>query len=65
MKIDAQRILACLEKVALLCEHDPVYWPIFDRLDAEYEAMMSHKSDPIARARARRKGHKAMLEMSS
>lgn len=65
MKIDPNRVLAALEKVALLCDHDPVYWPIFDRLDAEYEAMTAHKSDPIARARARRKVQSAMPLISS
>lgn len=64
MEIDAPRLLALLHKVSLLCDRDPVYWKIFDRLDAEYEAARAG-ADPIARARTRRRTQNAMALISS
>lgn len=49
--IDADRIEAALELVAILMDNNPAYLPIFQRLEAELETAKV-SSSALARARA-------------
>ena len=49
--IDAERIEAALELVAILMDDNPAYLPIFQRLEAELETAKV-SSSALARARA-------------
>ena len=48
---DLQRLTAAYAKVAALVVHDPVYVPIFERLEAELAAL-EVRGNTIERARA-------------
>lgn len=50
-QITITRLQAAYAKVAALVVHDPVYIPIFERLDAEIAAFET-AGDIVARARA-------------
>lgn len=50
-KSDLERLRAAYAKVALLVVHDPVYLPIFTRLETEL-ASAECEGDAISRARA-------------
>jgi len=56
---ELERLRAARAKVALLVAKNPVYAPIFDRLDREVEARET--ADPVARARAIVAAQRAMV----
>lgn len=59
MQPDIDRLRKALDVAAMLAEADPVYTPIFARLDAELSVMIAHQ-DPVARMRAKIQHHNAM-----
>lgn len=59
MKTDLKSLQSAYLKVATLVVHNPVYLPIFERIDREIAALQA-SDDMIARALAVATLHKAM-----
>ncbi len=59
MTVDLISLQSAYAKVAVLVLHDPVYLPIFERIEREIAAL-EVKGDAISRARAVAARHKAV-----
>lgn len=59
MTVDLTSLQSAYAKVAVLVLHDPVYLPIFERIEREIAAL-EVKGDAISRARAVAARHKAV-----
>ena len=59
MSVDLKSLRSAYRKVAALVLHDPVYLPIFERIDREIAALEA-EGDVISRARAVAALHKAV-----
>lgn len=59
MTVDLKSLQSAYAKVAVLVLHDPVYLPIFERIEREIAAL-EVKGDAISRARAVAARHKAV-----
>ncbi|MEI4231478.1 hypothetical protein [Roseovarius sp. D22-M7] len=59
MTVDLKSLQSAYAKVAVLVLHDPVYLPIFERIEREIAAL-EVKGDAISRARAGAACHRAV-----